>query len=225
MEVNAMFGLAVTSQMQLLAPVGAGGTAASAISVNDTDGAAGIAGGNTTFGPHLRALGGAGGAGGTNASVNGVTQGASSFVQTNGRVWPASTSVSANILSIGAVTPFGSAFGGGPGGKAGSLSTGNAEFLGAPADFSGYGAPDMPSPTGPAAAGANGAAGVNSALPGFAGYGGGGGGPSAASAGGDGGAGGRGSGGGGGGAWANGQVSGAGGIGGDGIAYIVAYFD
>jgi len=200
--------------------VGTGGAGGAAVSAT-ADGNPGVAGGNTTFGAYLRALGGYGGLGGTAAGTTFVT-GAASIIQSGGMFPPQGTSVTAAATQV--ASPV-SVIGGAPGGSGGSLSTGNAELLGGVSAWAGVADPALVAPDAPAAAGVAGAAGRNSAVAGIAGYGGNGGGPSAAGTAGAGGAGGRGSGGGGGGASVNGQSSGAGGAGGDGMAYIVAYFD
>jgi hypothetical protein len=199
--------------------IGAGGTGGAAVGVDDTSGNDGTAGGNTTFGTYLQALGGNKGVGGGTAALNPYTA-LGAATQASGRSFPAATSVTASILVTNANDNSGHELGGGAGGSGGSISTGNADLLGIQANYAGFADPALSAPVGPAAADVAGTAGSNSALDYIAGFGGGGGGPRAA-----GGAGGRGSGGGGGGASLNGTASGAGGAGGGGQVTIIGYSD
>jgi hypothetical protein len=201
--------------------VGAGGAGAAGQTVDSTDGAAATAGGNSSFGAHLIALGGLAGTGGSSATLAATTfLAALSGAQAPGvAASPVTSSPSAGSAAAG---PAG-------GGNGGGISTGNVGFAGA---VGGDGSVASNTKTN---GGSAGAAGANNGTTGdsitdnvnqFGGAGGGGGGGNSAGAGGNGGAGGSpGGGGGGGGASLNGNASGAGGNGARGEVRVTTYFE
>lgn len=206
--------------------IGAGGAGGAARTANDTSGAAGTVGGNTSFGSVLVAYGGGGGSSGATSNADPAGGGgalAAGTTSTNGE--PASTGFGGMYSAPSgwgggsgarsATTNGASSFQGGPGGGGGAIiSSANAVTAATP------GGSNVGRDSGGGAAGTTGAAG--SAGTGRRGGGGGGEGTSAAA--GAGGAGGQpGGGGGGGGASLNGNNSGAGGAGGAGMMRVYTW--
>ncbi len=203
--------------------VGAGGTAGAAQTANDTQGGTGGTGGNTTIDTFLLARGGGGGVGGANGATAGGTAGTSYPTSTinNPTAGGAGNGSNAGTSLVGAYAPTG----GGGGAKAtGSDLTPIAGGAGGAITA----ASGVTSGRNVAvAASAGGTTGGTQAVAGtagtsfIAGTGGGGGFYITATPGGTGAPGGApGGGGGGGGASDNGQLSGIGGVGGNGYAFI-----
>lgn len=203
--------------------IGAGGVGGSAITTDDTNGAAGSVPGSTVFGSYLSSYGGGsagqGGTAATGTGGSGTGSGAGPFGTGGGAGGNASTIGGTGIAGGWACASGGGAGGGvntsdasGAGGSGGS-NTGFQPWIGSGG-------------TGGTAGGGNGGNGTN----GVAGTcmtasGGGGGGSGVAVNGGTGGSGGfPGGGGGGGGAAINGKNSGAGGTGGSGLVQVITYF-
>jgi hypothetical protein len=196
--------------------VGAGGAGGAAQTANDSNGNSGVAGGNTSFGPHLRCTGGGGGTGGGTGASAGGTAGTGELAGAAGGAGQATTASAGSQSSGG-----GSGGGGGAGITSGDVAT-TGGAGGARAAVWGAAAGGTPSNGG---TGNPGAAGPSAAV--GAAQGGGGGGGSGAhltTAPGAGGAGGLyGGGGGGGGASVNGNNSGGGGNGADGVCVVVTW--
>lgn len=157
--------------------IGAGGTAGAAISVNDTDGAAGTAGGNTSFSTFVFAYGGAtsggatsggtatsGGGGGGSAGAGtiggtgvGATGGLPSQVTLGGTTTPQNRGTGGGACDNSAVV--GSAeYGGGAGGGCNSVSVataGGSSVYGAPGGGGGGGIKAANTAQAGAAGGAN----------------------------------------------------------------------
>jgi hypothetical protein len=201
--------------------VGLGGSGGSAQATNSTNGNNGTAGGNSSFGNLLKAIGGARGlAGTTTGTISGGAAG-SGLTSDGG--------AGANVLNTAGVQPAGSVsrYGGSGGGCGGRIDTYPTISFGSaggaqPTIYNGT----LAGGTGGTVAGqdaGNGTSPVNQCIPGS---GGGGGSPNTYNLnGGTGGIGGRGAGGGGGGPTGNGSGSGgAGGNGGDGIVVVISYF-
>lgn len=192
--------------------LGVGGAGAPSQTTNGTNGLAGTAGGDTTFGSLATAGGGSGGTGGAATSAGGVSPGAGTIIGGAG-----------GATSISAVAPaFTSPGSTGGGGGGGGINTSNAVQASAAGQLSIAGAGGAAGATGSA----GGAGAISPAGQYFGGAGGGGGGASItgnAGAGGNGGL--YGAGGGGGGA-ATSSVgdSGAGGNGADGVAVVVSFY-
>lgn len=198
--------------------IGAGGAGGAAVTTNDTDGNAGTAGGQTSFGALLRAAPGGGGAGGTATSGTGGSAG-SLTAHVPGAGAAASTTglvgVAGNRVAIG----------GSGGGSGGGITTGNVDSAGGNgATPSGaYNNSTSAATGGTASSGTAGGNGqsvdANMAIGGASGAGGGSNSTGAAGAGGNGGS--YGGGGGGGGASLNGNNSGKGGDGAPGICIVI----
>lgn len=197
--------------------VGAGGVGGAARTTDSTSGLVGTAGGASSFAsPHVVAVGGSPGAGGTAATGGAGTAAIGRY--------PSGAGGAANITSgLGANGAAGA--GATPGGGAGGSLTA-ADVVGA--GGTGWYGPGRLTSLGTGGTGSGGAGGAGASAPAGApqaGSGGGGGAASATTAGGTGGAGGSyGAGGGGGGASLNGFDSGAGGAGGPGIVVVTAHF-
>lgn len=227
--------------------IGAGGTGGAAITTNDTDGANGTSGGDSTFASYLRAKGGLFGWGGGNAySLGGDGAGWTEAYETvgplpstifpmsySGRGGPSYPSTSIRVYNI-----FGGAAGGsglptnpgpisggdilkpgtGAGGGGGGGTFSNTTLFNAGVGGVRWGTATVPLFATGASLGVNGSAGS-----GF-GNGGGGGGHGRTAAAGNGGDGNTAAGGGGGGGSANGFNSGAGGAGGNGFCRVTTYY-
>jgi hypothetical protein len=205
--------------------IGAICTAGAAQTVDSTDGNAGAAGADATFGAHLRGAGGIAGPAGSTTTVAAPSSSSAAPGQIGGITGqsPQSDSVAAVANATG---PSGGPSAGGAGG---GISTGNVDFSGAAsASASNSSSTAIASAGGGANGGANaGTAGnaCSDSVNCFGGSGGGGGGGDAAGAGGAGGAGGApGGAGGGGGASVNGSASGAGAVGARGEVRVTGYF-
>jgi hypothetical protein len=196
--------------------VGAGGAIGASQTVDSSDGNSGTAGGSSSFGARLIALGGTAGGGGTSTSVAATTTiQALSGANANG--------ATATSISAASTAP---ADGAGAG-KGGSIRSDNANLATA---AGANGSIASSTRTNGGAAGVSGSAGgagdsITDTTFQFGGAGGGGGAPSQVAAAGAGGAGGTpGGGGGGGGASLNGNASGAGGAGARGEVRVTADF-
>ena len=223
--------------------VGAGGTGGASVSVNSTNGNAGVDGGNSSFGNWLIARGGGGGVGGTNSSPQTGGSGGS-VARDTVQLFAASASFQSGgggrstNLSAGLSNEWGGASGapvtdqpgvdagssvyGGSGGGTGGTFTAAGAARGASAGGKG----GFYAVGGGGAAGTLGGNGSAGAGPTYSlcGDGGGGGATYTGATNGNGGAGGRGSGGGGGGAGTNDTSnSGAGGAGGNGVVIVITY--
>lgn len=195
--------------------VGTGGGGGTGITAANTNGNAGAAGGNSTFGTYLKAVGGGGGAPGNGSgNSNGGTAGGGLF--SSGGTGGTGTQAT---FGAGAAGNYASA-GGGSGGAGGSgASAGGAG--GAEATF--YGSTITGGTAGSSGGGVGGNG--NSDTAAMLGSGGGGGGGNIGGNGGAGGNGGSfGAGGGGGGGTGSGTTSGAGGAGSNGIVVVVTHF-
>ena len=223
--------------------VGAGGTGGASVSVNSTNGNAGVDGGNSSFGNWLIARGGGGGVGGTNSSPQAGGSGGSVARDTVQSFAGSTTFQSggggrSTTGSAGLSNEWGGASGapvtdqpgndagssvyGGSGGGTGGTFTAAGAARGASAGGKG----GFYAVGGGGAAGTLGGNGSAGAGPTYSlcGDGGGGGATYTGATNGNGGAGGRGSGGGGGGAGTNDTSnSGAGGAGGNGVVIVITY--
>lgn len=208
--------------------VGAGGAGGTAQSVNDTDGNNGVDGGPTSFGGWLKAAFGLKGGGGTaaagaaGAAVMGYPDPGVFATYGQGGASSTSATAGAGINPTTGIPPGG--------GGGGGLDTGNTPRAGGAGGgglgTNGYATAIPGGAGGTVGAGQAGTPGTAiTALVPFGGSGGGGGAANASAAAGAGAAGGKyGAGGGGGGASVNGQTSGVGGAGADGLAIITTYY-
>jgi hypothetical protein len=189
--------------------IGAGGNGGANATVDDTDGGAGTAGGDTTFGAIATAKGGQGGAAGT------ATAPAASGSFESAGTHPGGFGALATAAVAG-VTPPRTSGGAGGGGAGASISAAGATVQASRGGHAGGNGLSG----GAAGAGSAGGAGSDATTDGYPGSGAGGGATTF-----DGGQGGYpGGGGGGGGASTNGTNSGAGKAGRDGLALIITYF-
>lgn len=230
--------------------IGSGGTGSAARTTNDTNGAAGAVGGDTSFGVLVVAKGGAGGSAGTTGAGSGFAIGGNAslcnparlpYAMCGGNSTAGSTSGTPSTPSTGfnSTDALGTSIGCPGGAGAGGLNSANTERNGG----TGASVYDAGVLRGGVAGGdilgtrdgTNGTDNVvnnflldiNNTLtnaPGLSGGGGASGDNAATAAGGNGGKGGKGAGGGGGGGSTNGANSGAGGNGGDGLCYVVEYY-
>lgn len=197
--------------------VGAGGTGGAAVTADDTDGNAGAAGGNSSFGSYVSAQGGGAGGGGTTAGGTSGANASNGFAS-GGAGGPGSASSAGAAPTTNAMFTFG----GGGGGGLNATNTRTNAVAGASVNQLLIGNISPPFGSADGASGSNGYAAMEP-VENFWSQGGGGGASSTLTNAGAGGNGGIGSGGAGGGASSNGVGnSGAGGNGGKGIVIAVA---